>query len=98
MRWDFLPIEDGKNFHDLVGGKILNNYVNLGLVKKPETTKLQPSMSTTMLNPTIPTPPPPSKTMGSNEKKAPAPKPMNTKKFYAEASKTNKSLNIEDVI
>ena len=23
-RWDLLPVENGKNFHDLVGGKILN--------------------------------------------------------------------------
>jgi len=95
-RWDLLPIEDGKNFHDLVGGKILNNYVNLGLVKKPKATKPQPSMPTTMPNPIIPTPPPPNKTSGSNEKKAP--KPTTMKKSYVQASKINNSSNIEDVI
>ena len=31
-RWDLLPVEDGKNFHTLVGGKILNNYIKLSLV------------------------------------------------------------------
>ena len=31
-RWDLLPVEDGKNFCALVGKKILNNYVKLGLV------------------------------------------------------------------
>ena len=51
-----------------------------------------------MTNPKIPTSPPPSKTAGLNEKKAPALKPMNTKKSYAETSKTNNSSNIEDVI
>ena len=51
-----------------------------------------------MTNPKIPTSPPPSKTAGSNEKKALALKPMNTKKSYTEASKTNNSSNIKDVI
>jgi len=51
-----------------------------------------------MTNPNVLSPPPPSKTLGSNEKKAPTLKPMNTKKSYAETSKTNKSSNIEDVI
>jgi len=95
-RWDLLPVEDGKNFRALVGRKILNNYVNLGLVKKPEATKPQPFMPTTTSNPIIPTPPPPNKTTGSNEKKAP--KPTTMKKSYAQASKVNNLSNIEDVI
>ena len=32
-RWDLLPIEDGKTFCDLVGERILNSYVNHGLLK-----------------------------------------------------------------
>ena len=96
MRWDLLPIEDGKNFRDLVGRKILNNYAKLGLVNQPEALKLQPSMPDTMPKPTIPMPPPPIKTMGSNDKKAP--KPSTTKKSYAQASKVINSTNIEDVI
>jgi len=98
LRWDLLPVEDGKTFHALVGGNILNNYVKLGLVKQPEATKPQPSMPSNTTNPKIPTLSPPSKTAGSNEKKALASKPTNTKKSYAEASKTNNSSNIEDVI
>ena len=31
-RWDLLPVKDSKNFCALVGEKILNNYVKLGLV------------------------------------------------------------------
>ena len=53
-------------------------------------------MPDTMPKPTIPTPPPPIKIMGSNDKKAP--KPSTTKKSYAQASKVIKSTNIEDVI
>jgi len=48
------------------------------------------------MNPNIPVTPPPSKTTGPNEKKAP--KPIITKKSYAQASKTNISSSIEDVI
>ena len=95
-RWDLLPVEDGKNFCTLVGGNILNNYIKLGLVKQPEATKPQSFMPTTTTNPNIPASPPPSKTTGSNEKKAP--KPMIMKKSYAQASKANNSSSIEDVI
>jgi len=98
LRWDLLPVEDGKTFRTLVGRNILNNYVKLGLVKQPKATKPQPSMPSNTTNPKIPTSPPPSKTAGLNEKKALALKPMNTKKSYVEASKTNNSSNIEDVI
>ena len=80
-RWNLLPVEDGKNFCDLVGGKILNNYAKLGLVKQPEASKPQPSMPDIMPKPTIPMPPPPIKTMGLNDKKAP--KPSTMKKSYA---------------
>jgi len=96
LRWDLLSIEDDKNFCALVGGNILNNYVKLGLVKKPKATKPQPSMPTTTTNTNIPTTPPSSKTTGSNEKKAP--KPTIMKKSYAQASKANNSSSIEDVI
>ena len=95
-RWDLLPIEDGKNFHDLVGGKILNNYAKLGLVKQPKVLKPQPSMPDIMLKPTIPTPSSPIKTTELNDKKAP--KPSTMKKSYAQASKVIKLTNIEDVI
>jgi len=98
-KWDLLPAENGKTFRDLVGGNILNNYVKLGLVKLPEVPKLQSSTPLNDTNQKIPSPPPPSKKAGSNEKKAPTPKSTNMmKKSYAEASKTNKSSNIEDVI
>ena len=95
-RWDLLPVEDGKTFCALVGEKILNNYTKLGLVKQPETSKPQPSMPTTTTIPNIPASPPPSKTTGSNEKKAP--KPMFMKKSYVQASKPKNSSSIEDVI
>ena len=95
-RWDLLPVEDGKNFCDLVGRKILNNYAKLGLVKQPEASKPQPSMPDIMPKPTISMPPPPIKTTGLNNKKAP--KPSTMKKSYAQASKVIKSTNIEDVI
>ena len=96
LRWDLLPIEDGKIFRTLVGRNILNNYIKLGLVKQPEATKLQPSMPTTTTNSNIPISPPSSKTAGSNEKKAP--KPTITKKSYAQASKANNLSSIEDAI
>ena len=95
-RWDLLPVKDGKNFCALVGRNILNNYVKLGLVKQPEATKPQPSMSTTTMNSNIPTSSSPSKIMGSNEKKAL--KPIIMKKSYVQASKANNLLSIEDVI
>ena len=95
-RWDLLPVEDGKNFCTLVGEKILNNYVKLGLVNQPEAKKPPSSMSTTAMNPNIPAIPPLSKTTGPNEKKAP--KPTIMKNSYVQASKTNISSSIEDVI
>jgi len=95
-RWDLLPVEDGKNFHTLVGEKILNNYIKLGLVNQPEVKKPPPSMPNTAMNPNVPATPPPSKTTGPIEKKAL--KPTITKKSYMQASKTNISLSIEDVI
>ena len=95
-RWDLLPVEDGKNFHALVGKKILNNYVKLGLVNQPEAKKPLSSMPTTAINPNIPAIPPPSKTTGPNKKKAP--KPIITKKSYVQASKENILSSIEDVI
>jgi len=79
-RWDLLPVEDGKNFCTLVGKKILNNYVKLGLVNQPEAKKLPPSMPNTATNPNVPATPPPSKITGPIEKKAP--KPTITKKSY----------------
>jgi len=95
-RWDLLLVEDDKNFHALVGEKILNNYVKLDLVNQPETKKLLSSMPTTAMNPNIPAISPPSKTTGPNEKKAL--KPTIMKKSYAQASKANISSSIEDVI
>ena len=95
-RWDLLPVEDGKNFCALVGKKILNNYVKLGLVNQSETKNLSSSVPTTTMNPNIPAIPFSSKITGPNEKKAP--KPTITKKSYAQASKTNILSSIEDVI
>jgi len=95
-RWDLLPVEDSKNFCTLVGEKILNNYVKLGLVNQPEAKKALSSISATATNPNVPTTPPPSKMTRLNEKKAT--KPIITKKSYAQASKANISTSIEDVI
>jgi len=98
-KWDLLLVENGKTFRALVGRNILNNYVKLGLVKLPEALKPQNSTPLNDTNHKTPSPPPPSKKAGSNEKKAPTPKPTNTmKKSYAEASKANNLSNIEDVI
>ena len=95
-RWNLLPIEDGKNFRTLIGEKILNNYVKLGLVNKPEVKKVLSPLPVTATNQNVPTTPPPNKMTGPNKKKAM--KPMTTKKSYAQASKANISSNIEDVI
>ena len=68
-------------------------------MKLPEALKPQNSTPLNDINQKTPSPPPPSKKVGSNEKKAPTPKPTNTmKKSYAEASKANNLSNIEDVI
>ena len=95
-RWNLLPVEDSKNFCALVGKKILNNYIKLGLVNQPEAKKLPSSMLTTATNPNVSAIPPPSKTAGLNEKKAL--KPMIMKKSYIQASKANILSSIEDVI
>ena len=50
-RWDLLPVENSKNFCALVGEKILNNYVKLGLVNQPEAKKLLSSIPTITMNP-----------------------------------------------
>ena len=70
--------------------------MKLGLLNQPEVKKLLPFMPTTATNSNVPVAPPSSKTTGPNEKKAP--KPMITKKSYAQTSKANILLNIEDVI
>ena len=95
-RWDLLPIENGKNFCALVGEKILNNYVKLGLVNKPEVKKALSHLPVTATNQNVPATPPPNKMTGQNEKKTT--KPMTIKKYYTQASKANISSNIEDVI
>jgi len=95
-RWDLLPVEDSKTFHDLVGERILNSYVKCDLLNQPKAKKPSPSMSTTAMNSNISVAPPPSKMTGPNEKKAP--KPTITKKSYMQASKANILLSIEDVI
>jgi len=95
-RWDLLPIEDGKNFRALVGEKILNNYIKLGLVNKPEAKKAPSPSPVTTTNQNVSITPPPNKTARPNEKKAM--KPTTTKKSYTQASKANISSNIEDVI
>ena len=99
LKWDLLPVKNGKTFRALVSGNIFNNYVKLGLVKLPEVPKPQNSMPLNNTNQKTPSPPLPSKKAGSNKKKAPTLKPTNTmKKSYAEASKANNLSNIEDVI
>ena len=95
-RWDLLPVEDSKTFHDLIGKRILNNYVKHGLLNQPEAKKLLPSMPTTAMNSNVPVALPPSKMTGLNKKKAP--KPTITKKSYVQASKANILLSIENVI
>ena len=95
-RWDLLPVKNGKTFCDLVGKRILNSYVKRSLLNQPEAKKPSPSMPTTATNSNVPVAPPPSKTTGPNEKKAP--KPTITKKSYVQASKANISSSIEDVI
>jgi len=66
------------------------------LANQPEAKKPLPSMPNIATNPNVPATPPPSKTTGPIEKKAP--KPTITKKSYVQASKTNILLSIEDVI
>ena len=65
-------------------------------MNQPEAKKPPSSMHTTTINPNVPAISPSSKITGPNEKKAP--KSMITKKSYAQASKTNISSSIEDVI
>ena len=95
-RWDLLPVENGKTFHDLVSERILNSYVKCSLLNQPKAKKPLPSMPTTAMNSNIPVALPPSKMTGPNKKKAP--KPIITKKSYAQAFKANISSSIEDAI
>jgi len=53
-RWDLLPVENGKTFCTLIGERLLNNYVKLGLLNQPEAKKLSPSMPTTATNSNVP--------------------------------------------
>ena len=95
-RWDILPIKDSKTFCNLVGKRILNSYIKCELLNQSEVEKLLPSMPTIAMNSNIPAAPPSSKTTGPIEKKVL--KPMTMKKTYAQASKSNTSSNIEDVL
>ena len=95
-KWDLLPCEDGKNFHALVGEKILNNYAKPGFENKTEAKKALSPSPDTVTNTNVPATPLPSKTTGPIEKKAT--KPTITKKSYMQASKANISTSIEDVI
>ena len=95
-KWDFLPCEDGKNFHALVGKKILNNYTKPGFENKTEAKKAPSPSPDTVTNTNVPATPLPSKMTGPIEKKAM--KPMIMKKSYMQASKANISTSIEDVI
>jgi len=95
-RWDLLPVENGKTFHNLVGKRILNSYVKCGLLNQLKAKKLLPSIPTTAMNSNISVALPPSKMTGPNEKKAP--KPIITKKSYVQAFKANISSSIKDVI
>jgi len=63
-RWDLLPVEDDKTFHNLVGKRILNSYVKHSLLNQPKAKKLSSSMSTTAMNSNISVAPSPSKTTG----------------------------------
>ena len=92
-RWDLLPVENGKTFHDLVSERILNSYVKCSLLNQPKAKKPLPSMPTTAMNSNIPVALPPSEMTGPNEKKAP--KPIITKKSYAQAFKANISSSDE---
>ena len=96
FKWDILPIEDGKTFCDLVGERILNSYMKHRLLNLPEVEKLLPFTPAIAMNSNILVASPPNKTTGPIKKKIP--KPMTTKKTYAQASKSNTSLNIEDVL
>ena len=65
-------------------------------MNQSEVEKLLPSMPTIAMNSNILAAPPSSKTTGPIEKKVL--KPMTMKKTYAQASKSNTSSNIEDVL
>ena len=94
-RWDLLPIENSKNFCELVSKRIVNSYLN-GLLKQSEMKKPSLSMPATAMNSNTPVASLSGKVTGPNEKKAP--KPMIMKKSYVEAFKANILSNIEDII
>jgi len=95
-KWDLLSCEDRKNFHTLVGEKILNNYAKPGFENKTEAKKVLSPLPDTVTNTNVPVTPLPSKMTGLIEKKAM--KSMIMKKSYAQASKANILTSIEDVI
>ena len=66
---NLLSIKDGKTFCILIGERLLNNYIKLGLLNQSETKKPSPSIPTTATNSNISIALP-SKTTGPNKKKA----------------------------
>ena len=99
-RWDLLPIED-KSICKLVGEKIVPGYMKLGLLND-KTVEVSSSPSTSLPSNTAVPPPttnpvatPPLPTLVVPQK---VPKPLNMKKSYAQASKTNLLSKVEDIL
>jgi len=99
-RWDLLPIED-KSIRKLVGEKIIPGYMKLRLLND-KTVEDSSSPSTSLpsnmavpLPTTNPVATPPLSTSVVPQK---VPKPSNMKKSYAQASKTNLSSKVKDIL
>ena len=99
-RWDLLPIED-KSIRKLVGEKIVLGYMKFGLLN--DKTAEDSSSSSTSLPSNTAVPPPTTNPVAT----LPLPtsvipqkvsKSSNMKKSYAQASKTNLSSKVEDIL
>jgi len=99
-RWDLLPIED-KSIRKLVGEKIVPGYMKLGLLN--DKTAEDSFLPSTSLPSNMAVPPPTTNPvaippLSTSVVPQKVPKPSNMKKLYAQASKTNLSSKVEDIL
>ena len=99
-KWDLLPI-DNKSICKLVGEKIIFGYTKLRLSNIKMVENSSSSSTTLPSNTAVPptttnsvAPPPPHTSMVPQK----IPKSSNMKKLYAQTSKSNCSLKVEDIL
>ena len=100
LKWDLLSIDD-KIIRKLVGEKIVSGYTKLRLSNIKMAENSSSSSTTLPSNTAVPptttnsvAPPPPHMSMVPQK----VPKPSNMKKLYAQASKSNCLLKVEDIL